>query len=113
MAFASFPAVGSVYEIVTVCPAVIAGEVVSTTVESAMVSAVGVRELPFTSREKDPAEGAVADRTSEKPTMTCVPAEFTAAAENVGAVVSAPKLNPETDTSAGVVSRTVIVPRPN
>jgi hypothetical protein len=50
-----------------------------------MVSAVGVRELPFTSREKDPAEGAVADRTSEKPTMTCVPAEFTAAAENIGA----------------------------
>ena len=33
-----------------------------------------------------------------------VPAEFTAAAENVGAVVSAPKLNPDTDTSAGVVS---------
>jgi hypothetical protein len=113
MAFASFPAVGSVYKIVTVCPAVIAGEVVSTTVEPAMVSAVGVRELPFTSREKDPADGAVADRPSEKPTITCVPAEFTAAAENVGAVVSSPKLKPETETFAGVVSVGVIDPRPS
>jgi hypothetical protein len=112
MAFASFPAVGSVYENVTVCPAVIAGEVVSTTVESAMVSAVGVRELPFTSREKDPAEGAVADRTSEKPTMTCVPAEFTAAAENVGAVVSAPKLTPTAETFTGAL-KVDVLPAPN
>ena len=46
----------------------------------------------------------VADNASEYVNVIVVPAEFTAAAENVGAVVSAPKLNPETDTFAGVVS---------
>jgi hypothetical protein len=77
-----------------------------------MVSAVGVREPPFTSREKEPADGAVADRPSEKPTITCVPAEFTAAAEKVGAVVSSPKLKPETETSTGVL-RPVVDSFPN
>jgi hypothetical protein len=112
MEFASFPAVESVYEKVTVCPAVIAGEVVSTTVEPTMDIAVGVRDSPLTEIENALSDAVVADKASENPTITCVPAEFTAAAEKAGAVVSSPKLKPETETFAGV-SRRVVVPSPS
>jgi hypothetical protein len=74
--------------------------------------AVGVRDSPLTEIENALSDAVVADKASENPTITCVPAEFTAAAEKVGAVVSA-KLKPETETFAGVVSDVVVVPRPN
>ena len=112
--FTAFDPAGCVYATDTDWPDSTAGEAnVNTTVEPETATLLTERDTPPTVTAKSEPAAVVADNASEYVNVISVPAVFVAADTNEGTVVSAPKLNPDTDTSAGVVSRTVIVPRPN
>ena len=91
------------YATVTACPCETADESVNTTVEPATATLLTDLEAPATVTAKLDALAVVADSASEYCRIKCVPAELTAAALNVGDDDSK-KLNPETETFAGVVS---------
>jgi hypothetical protein len=111
--FTAFEPAGCVYATDTDCPDSTAGEAsVNTTVEPETATLLTERDTPPTNTAKSEVPAVVADNASEYVNVIVVPSTFTAAAENVGAVVSTPKLKPETETSTGVL-RSVVDPFPN
>jgi len=92
-AFASLPAVGSVYATVTDSPEVTAGEAnVNTTVEPDTATPLTERDTPPTDTANADVDAVVADNASEYVRVTVVPAAFTAAETNAGAVASTVEL---------------------
>jgi hypothetical protein len=88
-AFASLPAVGSVYATVTDSPEVTAGEAnVNTTVEPDTATPLTERDTPPTDTANADVDAVVPDNASEYVRVTVVPAAFTAAETNAGAVAS-------------------------
>ena len=89
---ASSPAVGSVYATVTDWPEPTADANVSTTVEPDTAALDTERDTPPTITLNADAAAVVADNASEYVNVTVVPAVFTAADTNVGAVTSTVEL---------------------
>jgi hypothetical protein len=111
--FTAFEPAGCVYATDTDCPDSTAGEAsVSTTVEPDTATPLTERDTPPTNTAKSEPAAVVADNASEYVNVIVVPDVFVAAEEKVGAVVSTPKLKPETETSTGVL-RSVVDPFPN
>jgi hypothetical protein len=102
--FTAFEPAGCVYATDTDCPDSTAGEAsVNTTVEPDTATPLTERDTPPTNTAKSEPAAVVADNASEYVNVIVVPDVFVAAEEKVGAVVSTPKLKPETETSTGVL----------
>jgi hypothetical protein len=111
--FTAFEPAGCVYATDTDCPDSTAGEAsVNTTVEPDTATPLTERDTPPTNTAKSEPAAVVVDNASEYVNVIVVPDVFVAAEEKVGAVVSTPKLKPETETSTGVL-RSVVDPFPN
>jgi hypothetical protein len=111
--FTAFEPAGCVYATDTDCPDSTAGEAsVNTTVEPDTTTPLTERDTPPTNTAKSEPAAVVVDNASEYVNVIVVPDVFVAAEEKVGAVVSTPKLKPETETSTGVL-RSVVDPFPN
>ena len=110
-AFASLLPDGSVYATVTGSPVATAEASVSSTVEPETATLETLRDETPTTTANAEALAVVADNDSEYVKITFVPAVFTAADTNVGAVASAPKLRPP-NTSTGYKIGLVVVPSP-
>jgi len=110
--FTAFEPAGCVYATDTDCPDSIADASVSTTVEPDTATLLTERDTPPTVTAKSEPAAVVVDNASEYVNVIVVPDVFVAAEEKVGAVVSTPKLKPETETSTGVL-RSVVDPFPN
>jgi hypothetical protein len=91
-ALKSFPAVGSVYATVTVCPDDTAVASVNTTVEPDTTALLTERDTPSTVTANADVAAAVALNASEYVSVTVVPNVFTAADTNVGALTSTVEL---------------------
>jgi hypothetical protein len=111
--FTAFEPAGCAYATDTDCPDSTAGEAnVNTTVEPDTATPLTERDTPPTNTAKSEPAAVVVDNASEYVNVIVVPAELIAAEEKVGAVVSTPKLKPETETSTCVL-RSVVDPFPN
>lgn len=112
MAFVSLPAVGSVYATVTVSVLTTEDNNPSLTDVPDAETEANEREEPFTCTEKALAADVVDDIDSEKVRVIVVPAAFTAAEMNVGAVESGTPKTEDPLTVAGD-AESDREPRPN